>query len=147
MIPNHTPLPPKRWETGEHPKFDGVRSRSWFGRLLKRKKHIPMLEQAYLYLLENNDCSQGMVCADWGIDSRELRDYIKFRNNQNPEITKTAQSIINEAYVDYCLDSAQHNFVFYIKVVCHRWGLPPRPYRELWEVCPDYYPTNYIKEE
>lgn len=140
-------LPPKRWEDAEHPKFDPIRGRKWFPRLLKRKKHIPLLERA----MEDCSCSESMTqeeCAEaWGVDSREMRDFVAFRKNTPSAITELQQSLLDEAYVDYLLEQGSESFTDYIQFAARRRGLNPRPIKELWEVAPNFYPSNYAQPD
>ncbi len=134
------PLPPKRWEDGSDSKFDAIRTKPWFQRLLKRKWQIVGLDSAHKLLLGDLSLTQKQVCEDMGLDPRELRDYIKFKHNINPEITAIAQEIINKAYIRYQNMRGDMSFHSCIEMEAEIDARPPRPYRELWEVCPDYYP-------
>lgn len=143
---NQIVLPPKRWETAESPIFDPIRGKPWFQKLLKRKHHIPALEQAYRECMANLNETQKSIAKIWDVDERELRDYIKFKHDQNPEITDQAQRVIDMAYKLYCESKAIRSFSWCVELAANAAGLRTRPYRELWEVCPNYYPSSYVKQ-
>jgi hypothetical protein len=93
--------------------------------------------------LANPEVLQKDIAKMFEIDERELRDFIKFKHNINPEITIKAQNVIDIAYRNYQVNEAKRGFREEIQLACERLAVIPRPYIELWETCPDYYPTDY----
>ncbi len=82
------------------------------------------------------------ACDFFTVDSRELRDFISYRLGETREITNLEQSIINSAAIDYVLDSGSESFTSYLEASARVFGVNSRQIKELWEVCPNYYPNN-----
>lgn len=137
-------LPPKRWEPATDARYDSIRYKPWFGRLCLRKHHIPRLEQAFRANLDGS--TQKAAASDFMVDPRELRDYERFRTGSTSELPRFAQDAIDMAYRDYCRDNASRPFHFYLRIWSKWLALNPRAIRELWEVDPGFYPTNYDRK-
>ncbi len=81
---------------------------------------------------------------DWGIDTRELRDYYHFKHPGDlPEIEAIHQAIINTAYEKYCRDNGDVNFRVHLKEVSEYYGMTGRHVIEQWEINPNFYPYGY----
>jgi len=91
--------------------------------------------------------TQKEVADEWGVDARELRDYIRYKHNHNPEITATAQAVMDDAYHHYCADNANMPWVSYLRSSAKQFGINPRGVQEVWETEPSFYPTNYSCEK
>ena len=143
-------LPPKRFEQVDDPRFDPIRGREWFGKLVKRRDKIPLLVQA-LKAIENEQLTQAQASERFGVDERELRDYEKFVNNISSfnDLHKSEkivyQHILDNAYDMYDRFRARDNFRSYIEGAVKVYGIDARPVWELWEVSPDFYPSGYQK--
>lgn len=136
------PLPPKRFEDAEHPKYDQIRGRPWFARLLKRKWQLKLLVCAKNLMLEG--LSQRGAAESFGLDERELRDYMAFTfGDSGSEVTRAFQDAIDDAYHHYCADRARLNFRAYLKSSAGYFGVKPRHLIEAWETDPFFYPTGY----
>jgi hypothetical protein len=145
-------LPPKRWQPAEDPKYDPIRPKRWFPRLLVRKNKLHNLEAARLkwrsYQKFVKD-AQKRAAEEWGVDERELRDYCKFVEGysklleEGPKYRQLAQILIDEAYNLYCHDKGLHSFQFWLKRVGDRSTIGGRQLIELWEVDPTFYPKGY----
>ncbi len=136
-------LPPKRWETTSDPKFDCIRFKGWFHRLEKRKHQIPRLEAAFKHSEQIGPVSQTILSEMFGVDSRELRDYVFFKKGVGQLISRAEQAILNDAAIDYALNMGELPLTACIEVASRIYGHNPRTIRELWEVDPAFYPTTY----
>lgn len=138
------PLPPKRYEPVDNPKYDQIRSKPWFWRLKDRRDKIPLLKQAFDRWNEGK--SQLSASTEFGIHERELRDYISF--SMRMPASKIGdrviiQKIIDEAYDRYCADNATRNYRDYINQVSYTYGVKPRQAIELWETDSTLWPSGY----
>ncbi len=139
-------LPPKRFESLEDPRFDSIRHKSWYGKMAKRKWQLPALKQAHAELVAYSDKTRKEVAESFGIDERELRDYIKFvtgvpGNGQKPGFL----CVLDDSYLKYCQDLGKHHILAYIAKECPFWGLKARHVQEAWDCDPTFYPTGYKK--
>ena len=141
-------LPPKRFEQVDDVKFDEIRGRPWFAKLVKRREKLPLLEQA-LIAVEDDKLTQAQASEKFGVDERELRDYEKFVNNISSfkDLRKSEQllyqHILDTAYDMYDRFRARDNFRSYIESAVKMYGIDARPVWEMYDVSPDFYPTNY----
>ena len=144
MIPISTKLvcPPKRWEAATSTRFDSIRHRPWFNRLLKRKHQIPALEQALAKM--DGGLSQQEAAAEFKVDPRELRDFAAFYRDKGWEMSKTEQMALDEAYAIYCMNRGAVPLTQCIRTRAKLFGLNPRALKEAWETNPRFYPTNYL---
>lgn len=133
-------LPPKRWQE-DGPQWDSLRHHKWYGRLLKRKKLIPALKQAYLLIKQGQP--QWKAAAEFQVDERELRDYCKLVVNEPFWASKAEQMAIDAAYAIYVDSGLKHSFSYCVERSATYHGLNPRALRELWEVEPTVFPTGY----
>ncbi len=142
---NQITLPPKRFEAIEDPRFDQIRGKPWFWRLKERRTRLHSFQQAY-QAWDSRKFTQLQASLEYGIHERDLRDYISFVR-KHPATKKidrtTAQRVLDDAYVLYCEDNANKNFVEYVQAVAYRFGINPRMARELWEVDSTFYPSAY----
>ena len=141
---NNLILPPKRYEDPYNPKYDPIRHKPWFPSLMERREKIPMLQMAYRQLKETNH-SQLRVAEEWGVDPRELRDFINFTIGKGDTPSKAFQACLNDAYFEYCIEGAMRHIGFFIEKMAPFYGLNPRHVREMWEVDPEFYPKTYVK--
>lgn len=140
---NQVTLPPKRFQKPHDPKYDSIRHYPWFHKLARRRAQITMLEQAHKDF-KDGKLTQLEVAAAWGIDARELRDYIFFVEGGKKLVASSDQHVLDFAYSSYC-DNPNHGIRYWIKVYANMGGFKSRPIIELWEVDPTFYPTGYIK--
>lgn len=144
-------LQPKRWESADDPKYDPIRHKPWFRRLLKRKKVLHNMKGCYLQYLDigpdNKDhLSQQELCDLWNVSPREFRDYVSFHDPACVwRISLVSQSILDNAYLLYCDMNAEKPIQKFIEVVAPHYGIKGRPVCELWETCHNFYPTKYLK--
>ena len=144
---NRIQLPPKRWEDGDNPIYDTIRHKRWFGRGLKRKRHIPFLKQAALKYQKEGGLVKD-VCLEFGVNEREFRDWYAFSVQMaaNQPLEPLQQVVINAAYSLYCECNADKSFRHCIEQAAGHYGVSRRPIVELWEVRKDVYPTGYKPE-
>lgn len=138
-------MQPKRWEKADNPKYDPIRHKPWFNRLLKRKKVIPLMEGCYLQS-KNPDCPhrQEELCDLWNVSPREFRDYCSFLDEKVwPEVSPVFQSILDKAYGLYCDSNAEFPIQRFIQNLAPHYGKNYRHVWELWEVSPVFYPNDY----
>jgi hypothetical protein len=139
------PLPPKRFQNPADPVYDPIRHKPWFGKLLKRRAKLPLLEQALLAWMVGG--SQKQAAEEFGLDERELRDYRNWieRAQLVPICAskKTFQHILEAAHATYQNTGGSRHLRTYIEVHASRWGLTPRHVTELWEVDPTFFPLGY----
>jgi hypothetical protein len=137
-----TILPPKRWQE-DSPEFDLLRHKLWYRRGLKRKHHIPMLKLAAATHAQGRTMVE--ACLAFGVDSRELRDYIAFSGQRaaNEPLGPKEQRVLDAAYAIYCDSSANYSFRHCIERAAEYYGMKKRPLVEAWEVNPTVYPTGY----
>ncbi len=147
--PMNLPLPPKRWEDANDPRWDSIRHRPWFRRLLERKRHIPALKQAYEVIKQGHP--QWKAAAEFGVDERELRDFILFHFfTPTPEKYFAPQSwidAINYAYDQYQFDGGRLAFHAYLMASAKTFGLNPRAVRERWEIDPNFLPSSCLTKK
>lgn len=144
-------LPPKRFEDDQDPKFDSIRYLDWFGRLAKRREKLPLLKQAYsAWTCCPPDSSQDSIADAWGVDARELRDYADFVQGESRAGQKfkgseraAVQMVLDRAYAHYCALGGSRSIQWHIDLEAPYWGMNPREIKELWEVDPCFWPTNY----
>lgn len=136
-------LPPKRWQE-DGPQFDGLRHKLWYNRLLKRKKHIPMLKLAAAAYQAEDGLSMDEACVEFGVDSRELRDWIAFHDQMAAfePLGPKDQAVMNAAYAIYCDSNADYSFRHCIEKSANYYSVAKRPLVEAWEVNPTVYPTG-----
>lgn len=135
-------LPPKRFEEADDSKYDPIRSRRWFARLLERKWQIPLLRHAHKLLLMDCGLTQETVCEEMVVDARELRDYIKFHHGQVAEVGPNLQGALDYAYDMYCMDGAKMSWRAHMESGAKAFGLNPRHLMEQWEIDSGFYPTG-----
>lgn len=140
-------LPPKRYEDPFHPKFDPIRWRPWFGKLIKRREKIPMLKQAML-AMGVGGLSQKDAAERYGVDERELRDYENFycERGTMPAIdykSKEFQCILDEAYKFYCLSGGEGHIKGFIEAIAPSYGMNPRHVYERYEIDATFLPTGH----
>jgi hypothetical protein len=136
------PLPPKRFESVLSHKFDQIRGRPWFKRLERRKWQLNGLQLAFKKLSNGLGTQQG-AAKEFGVDPRELRDYVKFIRGHHEKPSPTFQQVLNGAYDNYCRHSAEHGIRHYIELEAPFYGVNPRQVVELWETHPTFYPMGY----
>lgn len=136
-------LPPKRFQDPYDSKFDAIAGKPWYPKLLVRRAQLPMLREAFNSLKTEDNSTQASVSAWYGIDERELRDYIAFTYGKQQAVSATFQRILNEAYEMYGADRADHHIRYWIEDVAPRWGYNARHVTEQWEINKSFYPTGY----
>lgn len=138
-------LQPKRWERAEDPRFDPIRHKPWFARLLKRKHVIPMMEGCYKQWMREDALTQDELCSLWNVSPREFRDYVKLRTMDFDlrDISKEFQSILDSAYRSYCIHNACRPIQRFIADFSPLYGKNYRHVWEMWEVNPVFYPNDY----
>jgi len=139
-------LPPKRFQDPADPCFDSIRHHKWFRKLDSRRKKVHILKCAYRdYSDEQLDMTQKELCFHWGIDPREFRDYVAFR--ERSEVVYGAepshQAILDCAYQSYCGHIATKSIRHFIEVIAPLYGVNPRHIVERWETDPMFLPTGY----
>jgi len=138
-------LPPKRFQDPWNPRYDSIRVFPWYKRLEARRGALNRLCWANKDIVDgykNQKDSSGY----WGVDPRELRDYMKFVRGEGAEITATQQRALDHAYHSYCAIADHgicYSFVQHLRETAKIWGLTPRPFIELWETHPLFWPTGY----
>lgn len=140
-------LQPKRWQKADDPKYDPIRHRQWFARLLKRKHIIPMMDGCFVEWLDatgpNLNKTNEQHCLEWGVDPREFRDYANFRVGKCYPRNPTFQHILDGAYKLYWEHNASRPIQSWISDLSPLYGVKSRHVCEMWEVDPGFYPTNY----
>lgn len=141
-------LQPKRWQDASDPKYDPIRHKPWFARLLKRKQIMPLMEAALGYMkFHKSDMTQMELCDLWGIRRRDFRDYARFYDQLERKTfdrqLASFQYILNQAYMFYCADEAAKPITRYIQVIAPLHGIKSRHVCEMWEVDPAFYPSDY----
>jgi len=136
-------LPPKRWESSDHPRFDPIRVRSWFHRQNTRKYHIPTLAAAYTSMLTAG-WSQSHSCSFYGVSDRELRDYTNWREKRPVNRPEFAQMGLDEAYLIYNEHQGRRAWRDCIRNGAQAWGINGRHLMEAWEVDATFYPSYYL---
>lgn len=150
------PLPPKRFQSTEDPKYDPIRHRPWFEKLRTRRKKLHLLRCA-LHDMSNEaiGLTQKEAAFHWGVDERELRDYEDFidgssklasREWKYPGFGRIAQHALDSAYTAYCEHNAIRHIRSFIEDAAPLYGLNPRHVTELWETDPTFWPTGYQHE-
>ena len=135
-------LQPKRWQTADDPRYDPIRHRPWFARLLKRKKAIPMMECAFNQWRAGG-FTQSQVCKNWEIDPRDFRDYFHFHMGIGDKISPLFLSVLTSAYNAYREHSAIRPIHSFIADLAPVYGVKARPIQEEWEINPFFYPSDY----
>ncbi len=142
------PLPPKRFQSDGDPIYDPIRHHLWFAALASRREKIGVLEQAKL--LVDQGQTQDNACLEFGVDKRELRDYISFVSGRSrlAEIEdngtrRTYQGLLDQAYDVYRDIGGQRAFTKVIYEQAPIFGIDARPVVELWDIDPAFYPTQY----
>lgn len=141
-------LQPKRWQTADDPKYDPIRHKLWFRRLLKRKSVIPSMEGCLRQwresiMLEHSILTQEQLCDIWNVNPREFRDFHNFKIGWDNTISPAFQSILDGSYTLYCDTNAINPIQKYIESVAPHYGLKGRPVWEMWEINSKFYPTHY----
>lgn len=138
-------LQPKRWESADDPKWDPIRHKPWFARLLKRKHIIPLMKGCFdeWHYSEEKGLTQELVCERWGVSPRELRDYVAFRRGVAINANPVFQSILDGAYKLYVEHNAIRPIQRFIDDVAPLYGVKSRHVFEMWEVDANFYPTGY----
>lgn len=134
-------LPPKRFDDPDHPTYDNIRHYRWFGKLGTRRAKLQWLAVGYNYIREK--MPQQKAADEVNVDSRELRDYVAFRDGVSRGASANEQQAMNEAYHLYCNELGKISIRKAIALQAPLWGLNPRHVQELWEVDPTFYPTDY----
>lgn len=138
------PLPPKRFQSTWEPVYDVLRHKRWFADLNKRRAKLPLLQQAYARFMETG--MQKKSSIEFGIDERELRDYVRFITKEKtiePDKQRAFQLLLDHAYRAYCRDKAQYHLREYVRYDYGLASLNPRAVVEAWEVDANFYPTGY----
>lgn len=141
------PLPPKRFESTDDPRFDPIRHKPWFCKLEKRRAKLPFLKEA---LRQWRDCgiTQAQAAEHAGVDERELRDYAAFMVGKplgggSVKDFIILDAILKDAAALYEASGAAHSLRHYIEKISPLWGRNPRPIVELYEVDPTWKPEGY----
>lgn len=138
-------LPPKRYESPDDPKFDPIRHKPWFQKLLKRREKLPKLKAALDYA-NKNVCSQRELWEKFGVNPREYRDYSNYINGYTVyrhDDEALLQYVIDRAYEAYCADGARRPFSEYLTPHSKLCGRHRKWATTLWEVDSNLYPTGY----
>ncbi len=133
-------LPPKRFEDPYDPRFDTIAGKPWYHRLIARREQIPMLHQA---ALKAKETTQKAAAEEYGVDERELRDYLGFIDSVNKRASPTFQRILDDAYQAYNQSKASSHIRFFIEQAAPRYGVNPRHVTEIWEISNSFYPSGY----
>lgn len=138
-------LPPKRFQSTLDAKYDVLRHKHWFAELAKRRAKLGLLKQAYIMFIHTG--RQAMAALEFGVDERELRDYIRFNARAETFDVKTLgrafQHVLDSAYRKYCRDKAEYHIRHYIKEDSVMMTFSPRHVVEAWEIDANFYPTGY----
>lgn len=136
------PLPPKRFQRVDDPKYDPIRHNYWFSLLAERRKKIPLLEQAHSDF-KKYPFTQWMVCQKWGVHPREMRDYLRFVRGETMPTKYKDQEVLERAHVLYQKYNAKVSFINYISIAVREMDIAnPRHYIERWECDPKFYPLK-----
>lgn len=140
-------LPPKRFEDPSDPLYDSIRTRPWFAKMATRRAKIPLLKQAHAMSLQiGQHTTQKFICDTWGVDERELRDYVKWYCDSPialDPIPKNFMDAINHAYHAYCEDKGNMPWRNHLRNSAPYFGIKPRHITEKWETDTAYYPDGY----
>jgi hypothetical protein len=140
------PLPPKRFQPVDDPRYDAIRFRPWFRSLAERRAKLPMLRQAYLQWSNGLELTQKAAAEAYGVDERELRDYVDFILGvcRVPEGNgKQFRGALDHAQMTYIHNQARNSFTKELEQAARIFGLKPRHLVEVWEVDSTFYPTLY----
>ena len=140
-------LPPKRFQSTQDVKYDGIRHKWWFCKLSERRTKNDLLSAAVKEMVSNG-LSQADAAKAYGVDPREVRDFYRFYTSDSPsypseKVHKTIQFVINIAYDEYMKDGAWQPFTHYINKTAKTFGMNPRHAKEAWEIDPNLYPAGY----
>lgn len=137
-------LPPKRYEDPADSKYDPIRHKPWFARLLHRREKIPILKAAAKEYKTNAWKPVAKIALSYDVDERELRDYMKFDGNFAVTSLEfgVAMAICELAYNAYCNDKAEEPFQAYVEYFAKRFGVSPRAAVEMWDVDALIIPTG-----
>ncbi len=145
------PLPPKRFERYEDPKFDPIRPKRWFGRLEQRRSDPERLAGA-IAALSSSRRSIPSVAEEWGVNAVDLT-YGRFFAEGRSRVAslpknerKAVQMALDEAYLTYCLARGDTPFNECLTRAATRLSLSPDKLVDLWETDPLLFPTNYRKD-
>lgn len=143
--PTRVQLPPKRFEDFWDSKFDSIRHHKWFAKLETRRAKLPLLYRAATEY--HGDYTQEQVAHTYGVDPRELRDYIAFKKGISQEwhsdaFRKVFQHVLDESYRDYCMAEGKFSFASQIRI--RRFDDNTRAINERWEIDPGFWPSNYV---
>ncbi len=143
-------LQPKRWESADDPRFDPIRTKWWFGKLLERKKAIAQLEEVWA-TLERGGCvlTQEELCDNWNVSPREFRDYQLFwtgGTRVDGSARRTYQAVLDDSYTRYLFAKAESPLHRYFQISAPFFNVPYRRVWELWEIDINFYPTTYEQQ-
>jgi hypothetical protein len=139
------PLPPKRFQRPDHPKYDPIRPFPWFARLEERRAKIGHLALAY-HEWKVEGKMQLEAATNWGVDERELRDFGAFvegRKLVTPDVGRNFQAILDDAYGHYLAANGKYHIRHFIETIAPFFGIKGRHVVEMWEADPAFYPTGY----
>ncbi len=141
-------LPPKRYQNPEDPKFDCLRHKPFYWKLVRRREKLPILRAAHTYWIISGK-TQKEVGAEYKISTRELQDFIQYQRGESradraaENTRKTYQAIIDSAYYEYNQKAASVGFERLIEIHAELYGQKASVLSELWCVDPLFYPSNY----
>lgn len=136
-------LPPKRFEDPWDHRFDDIRHKPWYAKLIKRREKLPSLKCAADYLHQGS--LQKDAAARFTVDERELRDYVSFIANCPYHKPPEYYRILEEAYAEYCGMNGDRHINYFIERIAPSYGMNPRHVTEMWEIDPTFYPVSYAK--
>lgn len=138
-------LPPKRFDDPSDPKYDPIRHLSWFWKLAKRREKLKFLKQANQDMICNKKLQKD-AARNFGLDERELRDYISFVNHEprmvGGSVGAAYQHASDLAYLIYCRAGGLFSFTKCLERAAPDYGIKPRHLTELWETDPTFYPQG-----
>lgn len=141
------PLPPKRFQQVDDPKYDPIRHYPWFRFLGERREKIAMLLCAYHEWKKAESIvkpiTQQEAAELFGVDQRELRDYAAFVEGRVLDKPKNFQRILDEAYELYCGEGGKNGLRPCIETIAKLWGVNARHVIEAFEIDANFYPTGY----
>ncbi len=144
-------LPPKRYQPDSDTKYDNIRWLPWFHDLAERRRKIPMLTEAAKLVSEGLSIEK--AAAEFGVDDRELGDYLHFMAGRSrlseiePIGTRRAyQMILDHAYDVYRDSFGRRSLTKIIYDESQLFGVNPRHVVEIWDLDPAFYPTHYKGE-
>ena len=150
-------LPPKRFQDPSDVVYDPIRNRKWFGPLSKRRAQLHLLKCALRDYDDPlmGDHTQQEICAHWGVDEREFRDYRDFvdaihysmRREAWDKLDSHYQAVLDLAYQGYNSHIASRSIRHFIEDHAALYGLNPRHVIERWEIDPNFWPTGYKLHE